>query len=231
MERKPIIRPGMFSIQAAADSRRLEFDAKNEVIVHNGVPVDYVFIGDSITHGWELNAYFGRQGRLILNRGIGGDTAEYMLRRFEADVLQLSPRFAVVMIGVNDTWKLGDAAAERHTPEAVIEHLAAVMRQLTDRSEAWGQRLILCSVLPTRDPGNASEPVRNRLIAEHNARVRSLAESCGHLYVDYHGRMTDSDGLTLREGLAHDGVHPHVLGYNLMAETLRETLAQHHIDI
>ena len=99
MERINFVKPGIFTVQAAADSRRVEFDTKNEVIVTNKVPVDFVFIGDSITHAWELNAYFGKMGRLILNRGIGGDTSEYLLRRFEADVLQLKPKYCVMLIG------------------------------------------------------------------------------------------------------------------------------------
>jgi hypothetical protein len=72
--RVDIIKPGLFSKQVNADNRRIEFDYKNEVIVSNKIAVDYVFIGDSITHMWELNAYFGKSQRLILNRGIGGDT-------------------------------------------------------------------------------------------------------------------------------------------------------------
>ena len=78
----------------AADSRRMEFDAKNEILIFHQTPVDYVFIGDSITHMWELQAYFKPNGWSIANRGIGGDTTKYVLKRFEADVLQLKPKSA-----------------------------------------------------------------------------------------------------------------------------------------
>jgi lysophospholipase L1-like esterase len=51
------------------------------------------------------------------------------------------------------------------------------------------------------------------------------------IYVDYHTALADADGVTLREGLADDGLHPHVLGYDIMAAVLRETLAGHGIDL
>lgn len=54
----------------------------------------------------KLNAFFGRHNRLVLNRGIGGDTAEGVLRRFEADVIQLKPKCAVLLIGCNGTFDL-----------------------------------------------------------------------------------------------------------------------------
>jgi lysophospholipase L1-like esterase len=48
----------------------------------------------------------------------------------------------------------------------------------------------------------------------------------GAVYVDYHSQLAAEDGITLRAGLADDGLHPHVLGYRIMASTLLETLKQ-----
>lgn len=81
-----IIRPSFFSKSVPADFKRIEFDYKNEVIVANEVPVDYVFIGDSITERWELDAYFLGSGRLVLNRGMGSDSTEYIFK----DLKQMS---------------------------------------------------------------------------------------------------------------------------------------------
>ena len=63
------------------------------------------------------------------------------------------------------------------------------------------------------------------------ARVRTVAERHGTVFVDYHRHLAADDGLTLRPGLAADGLHPHVVGYELMAGVLLETLAAAGIDI
>ena len=49
-----------------------------------------VFMGDSITQGWELVAWF--PGRPYVNRGISGQTTPQMLIRFRPDVVELKPR-------------------------------------------------------------------------------------------------------------------------------------------
>ncbi len=104
--RVELIRLGLFGTTVAADTRRSEFDIKNEVLVSHHVPIDFVFIGDYITNLWELNAYFGQGGRYIVNRGIGGDISSIVLKRFDADVIQLQPKHVVIKIGVNNSGEL-----------------------------------------------------------------------------------------------------------------------------
>ena len=46
-----------------------------------------VFMGDSITDGWNLLDYF--PGKPYINRGISGQTTPQMLIRFRQDVIEL----------------------------------------------------------------------------------------------------------------------------------------------
>lgn len=66
-----MIKPPLFGKTVAADSRRMEFNVKNEQVLFCGNSPDMVFIRDSITHHWELKAYFDG---FTVNRGIGGDS-------------------------------------------------------------------------------------------------------------------------------------------------------------
>lgn len=230
--RPDIVKPGYFATAAAADSRRGEFDIGNEILIAHEVPVDFVFIGDSITHMWELNAYFGRGGRFIVNRGIGGDISGNVLRRFDADVIQLKPKHAVIKIGVNNFAILdGWTAKDRKTAEQIIPGLIRDIEEMVERAKQNEIVPIVCSILPTDLPQSGHNDQRNAGIRVANEKLQELAAAQGAIYVDYHSRMTKEDGDRLREELADDGLHPHVLGYDIMAQALRETLAHKGIRI
>ncbi len=219
-----VIRPGPFGQAVAADSRRVEFDLKNEVILAQNRSVDTVFIGDSITHFWELSAFFAASAGLLVNRGISGDTTEFIVRRFAADVVQLCPRRVIILAGINDLWGLEafpwiiDPPVS--DPQALVGHVVTNLRRMVDASLAAGIQPVLCSILPTAMEWTTRTAERNRLVAEINRQLREAAQTKGIPFVDYHARMVQPDGLRLRPGLSGDGLHPHFAGYRIMAETL-----------
>jgi lysophospholipase L1-like esterase len=75
-------------------------------------------------------------------------------------------------------------------------------------------------------PFNGNTAKRNAIIALANQRLKQIAAQPGVAYVDYHSRLVHEDGVTLRPGLADDGLHPHVIGYQIMADVLVEALAR-----
>jgi lysophospholipase L1-like esterase len=220
-----IIRPGSFGKAVAADSRRVEFDAHNEVLIYHQVPIDFVFIGDSITHLWDVQSYFGSKGTVVVNRGIGGDETGYVRKRFSADVLQLKPKYVVIKIGINNTWIL-DAWMEddRKDTEQIDQEVTNDIEQMLLLAQEQGIVPIICSILPTCISMNVNTRIRNALIIQINDKIKILAERLQVTYVDYHSRMVAEDGQTLRSELSYDGIHPDVYGYNLMVEIFRETL-------
>ncbi len=229
MERSQLVKPGLFSVGVAADSRRGEFDFGNESLVLQGMRPDFVFIGDSITHLWELQAYFGGTGKVLINRGIGGDVSTFVRKRFEADVIQLQPKCVVMKIGTNDLgWAL-----EQLSPaisEVIFENDSAML----DRAKAAGITMALCSILPVWGPSwypsDEFSKLKNAQIVALNARLKQLAEEKGAIWVDYHSQMVGEDG-QLRPELADDGVHPHHFGYAIMADVLRKTFSEHSVTI
>lgn len=225
-----ILYPPFFGEGAAADGRRWEFNLKNEVLVTNETPVDVVFIGDSITQVWELNAYFGSFG-LVINRGIGGDVAETVAKRFEGDAIQLKPRACVAMVGINNTWCLDSVVRpwcayspdQLRQPEEVYELVTNSYQRILALARDHHLPLLFCSVLPVLDRSREGLN-RNRLVLRLNRALKDLCASYGAVYVDYHSALVDKDGLTMREGLTDDILHPHVIGYNRMAAILTPLL-------
>ena len=70
--------------------------------------VDLIFLGDSITQGWEgkgavpiWDKYYG--GRKAMNAGIGGDRTQHVLWRLDnGNIAGIKPKLAVIMIGTNN---------------------------------------------------------------------------------------------------------------------------------
>ncbi|GGG00092.1 GDSL-type esterase/lipase family protein [Paenibacillus abyssi] len=231
-ERPEMIRPGMFGGIVSADTRRNVFDYHNEVLIRHEVPIDFVFIGDSITDMWDIETYFDGNNRRLVNRGIGGDMTPFVRRRFAADVVQLKPKYAVIKIGINNTWALDEWQPQnRKKPQQIHDEIVGDIQAMVQQAKEAGINPIVCSLLPTRIDTNKQTPERNELVIEINQSLKQFAKEEEIVYVDYHSAMTDEDRKTLRPGLANDGLHPHVLGYDIMAETLKSELNKQGIEI
>lgn len=223
--RTTIVKPGVFSPSIWEEVRRTQFDYGNESLVLAGVRPDIVFIGDSITHLWELGAYFNDLGGVLVNRGIGGDVSPSVRHRFAADVLQLRPRLIALLIGTNDLgWDPSVLSA------TIVEEIASHAQAMAVAAREAGNQLAIGTILPIWGPSWSDDEDftmhKNALIVATNARLRAIAEAEGAWLLDYHAAMVGPDG-ALPRALADDGVHPHHAGYALMTAVLRTALASH----
>lgn len=225
--RDSVIKPGTFGTFYAADSRRGEFDRFNESLLCEGVRPDALFIGDSITHFWELAPYFGTTGKIVINRGIGGDISTMVRKRFEADAIQLKPRLIVMCIGTNDLgWDV--ISLNEATIGTVSENIAAMI----DAAKEAGIPVAVCALPPMwgcfwHTPEFTTKKIQ--ILIEANKRLKPMVEDRGAIWVDYHTAMAEESGEMRRE-LADDGVHPTAAGYAVMAKVLKETLAEAGVD-
>lgn len=169
-----------------------------------------VFLGDSITDGWDLEASFPH--RPYVNRGISGQTTSQMLVRFRQDVVRLRPRVVVILAGTNDL--------AGNTGPMALEDIVANLASMADLARANGIRPILCSVLPVND---FTEAARDFFLQRPPERIlalnRGLAAHCadhGLAYLDLFAATVDGRGFLKRE-LADDGLHPNAAGYRVLA--------------
>lgn len=174
-----------------------------------------VFMGDSITEGWNLATSF--PGKPYVNRGIGGQTSSQMLLRFRQDVIDLQPKAVVILAGTNDL--------AENTGPATLPQVEGNLASMSQLAEANRIRVVLCSVLPSAGfswhPELGSPASR---IATLNEWIKGYAAEQHLPYVDYYSAMKDAAG-GLPPNLSHDGVHPLPAGYAVMAP-----LAQSAID-
>jgi lysophospholipase L1-like esterase len=171
-----------------------------------------VFLGDSITQGWEDRLASSFPGIKTANRGIDGDTTRGVLFRLEEDVLALDPAAIVLLIGTND---LEEGAS--------AEVAAANLRLILAAIAAHQPRppVILCEVMPSA----ASEKRPASLIKATNALYRSLVKGDASVTVlDTWTLFANPDG-DAPVSLFPDRLHPNGDGYGKWAAALRPVFA------
>lgn len=225
---------GYFSDIVAADNKRKEFDIKNHSIIRNGVKPDFLFIGDSITQYWELNAYFSKGNSLIINRGIEGDNTTYLNKRFSADALQLSPRYCILGIGINDSidlegdyWKLIPPLPYQDVLSKAIMNISEIIT----KAKASATTLILSSLLPIRIEVAQHESKRKHYICELNRWLENEAKKENLIYINYYPAAVYPGTNKLLDNITYDGLHPNARGYEIMSNILKSTLQKYGVSI
>jgi len=166
-----------------------------------------VFLGDSITDGWDLAKYF--PGKPYVNRGIGGQTTPQMLARTYADVIHLHPAAMVLLAGTNDI--AGNTGPE--TLEMVEDNIRAIC----ELALANKIKVILCLLTPVSDYTRKQTDHRPPAdIIKLNHWIASYAPDIHAEVADYYAAIVDDKGM-LREGYSDDGLHPNAKGYELLA--------------
>jgi len=169
-----------------------------------------VFFGDSITDIWKLADYF--PGKPYVNRGIGGQTTPQMLVRFREDVIDLTPKVAVILAGTNDI--------AGNTGPMTLPQIEANYSTLADLAHVHGIQVVYASVLPVNNyTPRAQDFFAQRSpekILELNRWLKAYCAANGCIYLDYFSAMVDDKGM-LKKDLTEDGLHPNAPGYKIMA--------------
>lgn len=221
-----------FSENVAADRRRKEFDIKNHALCYTKQKPDFLFIGDSITEYWELNAYFRSGDHLIVNRGIAGDTTKYLKKRFYTDAVQLRPRYCILGIGINDSIELEGDYWKRLEPTPYCQVVETAKRNITEiirQAKEENISLILTSLLPIYIPILMDEESRKNYIKDMNTWIAETANNNNLIFVNYYAAMIFPGTDKPLDRITYDGLHPNAKGYQIMAGVLRDTLKKHEI--
>ena len=167
-----------------------------------------VFLGDSITDGWDLSKYF--PAKPYVNRGIGGQTTPQMLVRMYADVIRLRPAAFILLAGINDI-------AGNTGPET-IDMVENNIRAMCELAASHHIKIILCLLTPVSDYTKTNQPghLPPADIANLNHWLQTYAPDVHAQVADYHAALADEKGM-LREGYSEDGLHPNAQGYELLA--------------
>lgn len=177
---------------------------------------DLLFIGDSITHGWEgegaavWEQYYAP--RNAVNLGIGGDQTQHVLWRLDnGNIAGLSPKLAVIMIGTNNH---GSNSAEE-----IAEGVTAIVRKL--RTNLPGMKILLLGIFPRADVAQELQDKLkkvNTLIADLSADSMVTFFDIGRFFLDDSGKLPAE--------IMPDLLHPNAKGYKIWAEAIEPKVAE-----
>ena len=183
-----------------------------------------VFIGDSVTDCGRLEqppfgdgyvrdiANSGKLSGSIINVGTSGHRLVDLVARWDEDVLEHNPTRVSIAIGINDTWRRYDD----NDPTSIEDFEGRYRRVLDLVIAASGPTLVLCEpfllhVKPEMKTWREDLDPKIEV-------VHKLAKLFDAKLVPFDEYLNGLIGKHTIEELADDGIHPSVIGHQLMAD-------------
>ncbi len=191
-----------------------------------------VFLGDSITQGWEAGGKVDKEGQKQpgpkdiwdaawgqykpANFGIGGDRTEHVLWRLDNGNFDgLKPKLVVLMIGTNNT---GHRKAEE-PPQQTADGVKAIIDRLAKKCP--DTKVLLLGIFPRGEKPEDKLRVHN---AKINELLAKLADGKKVTYTDIGKKFLQEDG-TLTKEIMPDLLHLSAKGYQIWADALKDQVA------
>ncbi len=180
--------------------------------------VELLYIGDSITHGWEnvgkdiWDTYYAP--RNAVNMGFGGDRTQHVLWRLDHSNFEgISPKLAVIMIGTNNS------NGKDNTAEEIADGIITICQRL--RIQFPKMKILLLATFP-RNPEPSPQRQKN---AEASLLASRIADGKMIHYLDINDIfLTEDEELT--KDIMPDFLHPNKTGYKIWAEAIEPKVAQ-----
>ncbi|MED5471200.1 MAG: sulfatase/phosphatase domain-containing protein [Verrucomicrobiota bacterium] len=193
---------------------------REKVKLANKGNYELLFLGDSITHGWEnagktvFNKYYNK--RKTLNLGFSGDRTEHVLWRLLNGELatNLNPKVATIMIGTNNT------GHSMQNAEETFLGIKAIVDLLQDRRPKM--KILLLGIFPRATNPEHPQRIRNN---EINSLAKTLADSKNIHYLDISTRLLD-EKKNLPKSVMPDALHPNEQGYKIWAKAMEDKICE-----
>lgn len=187
------------------------FEKKQELVSQGGWEV--VFLGDSITQGWESH---GKDIWLesftpyrVLNLGYSGDRTEHVAWRVQNGEFDgYKPKLIILMIGTNNT---GHRPLAQESPEETAAGIKLILENL--RRKAPESKVLLLAIFPRGNQPHDKMRQRNNRV---NEIIKEYADGTHVVWMDINQQMLEPDG-TLDKEMMPDFLHPRQKGYAVWA--------------
>ncbi len=177
------------------------FQEENQEYAHK--TVDAVFLGDSLTDGYDVKSYYPEY--TVLNRGIGGDTTIWLEKRLDVSLYSVKTKVAIMLIGANNIETMFEnyqrilQSFKENVPKTKI-----ILLSLTSMGGEWGKK--------------------NQLAAYNNVKIKKLAEQYGFEFVDLYSALLNLEDGEIYDEYTTDGGHLTPKGYEVLTNCIKPVL-------
>ncbi|HYC71546.1 MAG TPA: GDSL-type esterase/lipase family protein [Opitutaceae bacterium] len=190
-------------------------------------PVGLLFLGDSITEGWNgvADLWQERYGaHQPANFGIGGDQTHHVIWRIEhGELATIKPQVVVLMIGTNNS--------AMHSGAEIAAADTKIVRLI--REKLPETKVLLLAIFPRAarpaqdgsitDSARADAEKRMAAIRVANAEIAKLDDGAHVRFLDIGPKFLAPDGSIPRE-IMPDQLHLSPAGYRIWAEAMQPLL-------
>ncbi|MBI5307203.1 MAG: hypothetical protein HZB37_02395, partial [Planctomycetes bacterium] len=165
-----------------------------------------VFIGDSITKGFNICEFESKNMHPILNRGIDSDTTDGLLRRIDDNLNNLSIDKVFLLIGYNDI--------DQRSNGEIVSNIKKIL------SISKAKRKYVQSILPV----SSRMDLKNSRILEINRSIAEMSKQEGYVFIDLHTYFGNESKSGINPSLTYDGMHLNYFGYKLWYDLIKNHL-------
>jgi lysophospholipase L1-like esterase len=179
------------------------FKEELKTLEKNGI----VFLGNSITEGFEFDKYFNKTK--IINRGINSDHIDGLIERLHYSVIDLQPSKLFILIGINDI-------GAQDSDSAILTSYALLLEMIAKKIP--NTKVFIHSILPTTSKWKNCPPEK---IVRLNHQIKEFVYKYNFFWIDIYSLFVNENSY-LKSELTRDGLHLNRKGYQLWAEKLKE---------
>lgn len=178
-----------------------------------------VFLGDSITAGWNGQPAIWKEAFGAydpVNFGIGGDRTQHVLWRIENGELEvIRPKAVVLMIGTNNV--------NANSPEEIAQGIETIVA--TVREKQPQAKILLLAVFPRGDKPDGKLGQANEKLKKVNGLIAPLDDGKSVFFLDIGDRFPRDNG-ALSAAAMPDFLHLSAAGYQIWADAIGPKLAE-----
>ncbi len=176
------------------------------------VSENILFLGDSITHRYDLNKYY--KNKHIVNSGEEGNLTSNILDNMEDRVYRYNPSKVFLLIGTNDI-------AWEKSPDEIVDNISKIVDNI--KSNRKNAAIYVESIYPTNNEVKQSNAgIRsNDKIDRTNEKIEQLCKNEDITYIDINSSLKNDNG-KLKEEYSEDGLHISDKGYEIITDIIKK---------
>lgn len=183
---------------------------KEVKLINNVLDNNYVFLGDSITEGYDLDKFY--KDYPVINSGVGGYTTKTILDKLSNMVYRYNPSKVFLLIGTNDIYK------EKSQTE-IIENIGKIIDNIKENRKYT--EIYIESIYPINSSKEKNRT--NKEINEINKKIKKLCKEKKVRYLNI-GKLLMDDNKELKTEFTEDGLHINDSAYQVITNELKKYL-------